>query len=181
MYKDLVQELKSKGVLFDKGLTNEEIKDIEKRYNISFPKELLCLYSVALPISNGFYNWRSEKKEDIQNLKRVLIKPIEELLEYPEEIDWNDNWGSEPEEETERKKIILSKAKDAPQMIPVFGHRYMSELDDPENPVFSIHGSDIICYGKDLITYFQTEFGLLEKPQVLLNHLIHVPFWSDFL
>ena len=181
MYKDLIEELTSKGVVFDKGLSQAEIEEIEKRYNIHFPIELLKLYITALPISCGFYNWRDTSKSNIRYIKDSLIRPIKDLLEYPSDIDWSDNWGQEPDNEEERKKVILSKIECAPQMIPIYGHRYMAEGKEKENPVFSIHDSDIICYGKDLFTYLRTEFGIIERPQVILDKLTYIPFWSDFL
>lgn len=181
MYKELIEELTSRGVLFDNGLTNEEVKAIESRYNITFPRELLRLYSLALPISNGFYNWRSKTEENTKKIKHALEKPRKDLIEEINEIQWNDNWGVEPDNEEERKEHILRKMQNAPKMIPIYSHRYMAEIEDAENPIFSICGSDIICYGKNLNTYLQSEFKIIEKPQVLLNKLIFVPFWSDLL
>ena len=181
MYEYLIQELISKGVLFEKGLSKMEIEEIEKKYNIHFPSELLKLYKIALPISHGFYNWRNKSKENIRDIKESLIRPIKGLLEYPRDIYWSDNWGEEPNNEEEREKVILSKMRHAPQMIPIYGHRYMAESEESENPVFSICDVDIICYGKNLFTYLCTEFGIIEKPQILLDKLVYVPFWSDFL
>lgn len=181
MYKDLIQELISNGVLFDKGLSKIEIEEIEKRYNIHFPSELLKLYTIALPISHGFYNWRDKSEENIKDIKDSLKRPIEDLLEYPSDIYWSENWGEEPDNEGEREKIILNKMQYAPQMIPIYGHRYMAESEESENPVFSICGTDIICYGKNLFDYFREEFEIIEPKQILLNELIYVPFWSDFL
>ena len=179
--KDLIRKLTSKGVVFDKGLSQAEIEKIEKRYNIHFPSELLELYTVALPISCGFYNWRDESKDNVRDIRDSLIRPIKDLLEYPSDIDWSDNWGQEPDNEEEREKVILSKMQYAPQMIPIYGHRYIAEGKEGENPIFSIHDSDIICYGKDLFTYLQTEFGIIEMPQIVVDQLTYIPFWSDFL
>lgn len=39
-YQEIVFGLKSKGVLFDKGMSLLEIEETEKLYNISFPVEL---------------------------------------------------------------------------------------------------------------------------------------------
>lgn len=181
MYKSLIQELMSKGVLFDKGLSKIEVEEIEKRYNIHFPSELLKLYLVALPISFGFYNWRDVSEKNVNRIKHALTRPTNNLKEETSEIDWSDNWGKEPDNEEQREKIILSKVQAAPRVIPVFGHRYMAQIDGSENPVFSIHGADIICYGKNLFTYLQAEFGITKLPQILLNELTYVPFWSDFL
>ena len=51
----------------------------------------------------------------------------------------------------------------APKLIPIYTHRYMPMIDEKNNPIFSIHGVDVICYGTRIDEYFQIEFG--EKKQ----------------
>ena len=53
-YQEIVLKLKSKEVLFDRGMSLTEIEETEKLYDISFPVELKCLYSVGLPVSKVF-------------------------------------------------------------------------------------------------------------------------------
>ena len=49
----------------------------------------------------------------------------------------------------------------APRLIPIYGHRMMpDEPQEPGNPVFSVHQTDIIHYGFDLADYLRHEFGL---------------------
>ena len=54
----------------------------------------------------------------------------------------------------------------------------MIELDNP--PVVSIHGVDIIYYGKDIKEYFDCEFGEYRKIGSL-NEYNYIPFWSDIM
>lgn len=49
--------LKEKGVKFDKGLSINELNEIEKVYRIKFPDSLRNFLMEALPVSRGFYNW----------------------------------------------------------------------------------------------------------------------------
>ena len=57
--------------------------------------------------------------------------------------------------------VASEGVKAAPRLIPVFGHRMMpAEPHQTENPVFSIHQADIICYGFDLADYLRREFNL---------------------
>jgi hypothetical protein len=49
---------------------------------------------------------------------------------------------------------------DAPVLIPVCSHRYLpASPPQAGNPVFSVHQSDIIYYGANLLDYLQNEFG----------------------
>lgn len=70
-YEDLIQNMKHQGVIFTEGLSDKEIYEIEKRYNITFPKVVKDLYQEVLPISKGFYNWRDDDVENVLNKKKL--------------------------------------------------------------------------------------------------------------
>jgi hypothetical protein len=55
----LVNELQPKGVAFKAGLRNDEISRIERDYEFRFPPDLREFLQFALPISEGFPNWRA--------------------------------------------------------------------------------------------------------------------------
>lgn len=93
-YKDIMLKLKEKCVVFDYGLSSQEMIDIEKFYNISFPAELKELYSFGLPISKGFYNWRDMNSENTKSIKNALDVPINGLQSDLENgYFWCENWG----------------------------------------------------------------------------------------
>ena len=49
---------------------------------------------------------------------------------------------------------------EAPVLIPICSHRYIpAEPFESGNPVFSVHQTDIIYYGADLMDYLQNEFS----------------------
>ena len=56
--KLLIQLLKSRGIQFEKGLTNEELITVEANFDITFPPDLQTLLCLELPVSKGFVNWR---------------------------------------------------------------------------------------------------------------------------
>jgi hypothetical protein len=54
-------------------------------------------------------------------------------------------------------------------LVPVYEHRFLvCDRDLPSGPVLSIHGTDAIVYGSDLLTYLRAEF--------LDEHLNH---WAE--
>lgn len=76
--------------------------------------------------------------------------------------------------------VADARLREAPQLVPVFSHRYLPGIAGGTGfPVLSVHQSDIICYGNDLIDYLHHEFGgpAHDAPCARL----HVPFWSHFL
>lgn len=181
MYEELIFNLEKKGVKFEKGLTSLEILNIEKIYDISFTEELKKLFSAVLPISNGFYNWRDTSNENIKKIKKKMKTPFNVLKEYIDEIYWCDEWGEEPNSSQERNLFLINKIRCAPKLIPIYSHRFIACYESKQNPVFSIHGTDVIYYGENLKSYLEIEFGIKEYSYIKMESIISVPFWSDLI
>ncbi|GAB2027371.1 hypothetical protein [Lactovum odontotermitis] len=179
---EIVKILNDNNVVFDRGLSDVEIEQLEKLYCITFPPELKELYKEVLPISKGFYNWREAlENKNMKKFKDILGAPIEEIRNNIDEIDWNDSWGEKPENEKDKEKLILEKLMAAPELIPVFGHRYMVSTSKSSYPVLSISGWDIIYYGNNLETYFKIEFKILNWKDMDFENIKSVEFWSDIM
>ena len=54
MFLRVIQILKDKGIKFDAGLTQGELKKIYEIYEIKFPLSLKSFLTTALPVSDGF-------------------------------------------------------------------------------------------------------------------------------
>lgn len=182
-YQDIIGKLNNKGILFDKGLSLSEITEIEKKFSITFPIELTRLYSIGLPVSDGFYNWRNNNEGNVRRIKEVLNMPLQGLIFDLESNNfWCDEFGKKPENINEARNLLVEHYKRAPQMIPIYGHRYMPFLPDETSiPVFSIMQSDIIYYGIDLVSYLEIEFGLKQYGELMQMNIRYVDFWSDLL
>lgn len=59
----VVEALKDKGVSFERGLRNDEFKNIEQGYGFSFPPDLREFLSIGLPVSDDFPNWLTGKNK----------------------------------------------------------------------------------------------------------------------
>ena len=181
MYEEVIEKLRNEGILFSKGLDENEIKKVENLYNIRFPRDLAAFYKKILPISNGFYNWRDFSQENTEKIKKKFLKPQQGIMANIEEMSWVAEWGVLPSSNMEKYEIIKSKLKVANLLIPIFGHRYMASQYTEGNPVFSIHGADVICYGGNLTQYFMIEFKYEKHSEINYQHLKKVDFWSDLL
>ena len=181
MFEEIIEKMKNNGVDFAEGLTDEEIEKIEDCYRIEFPKELKAFYKEALPISNGFYNWRDLSKSNDEKIADRIRRPKQDLLEAFEEIDWPEAWGSEPYDDDEKATLTKAKILTSADLIPIYSHRYITNQYDEGNPVFSIVGWDIICYGENLEKYLEREFIGKSKDSIKLDDIKKVDFWSDFL
>lgn len=181
MYRESIMLLKSQGIEFEPGLTCEEIAKIEEIYKIKFPKSLKEFLMIALPISKGVYNWRNLEKNNVMFIKKTMNRPSEDVNELVEEVDWCDDWGEEPENETNIARIVRERLKSAPGLIPVYGHRYIPVIPEDNPPIISVHDVDIIYYGQNIEDYFKVEFGGKEQEQIKYKNINPVPFWSDIM
>lgn len=140
----------------------------------------------ALPISGGFPNWRAAVKSDNEK-KTILDKlnwPLESILYSVKNSEyWNKYWGTHPKEFDEKALFISSSIASAPELIPIYLHRYIPVIPNQKNlPIFSVYGIDIIPYGRNLPDYLAKEFDLELSSQfyTYLNEMYEVPFWSNF-
>lgn len=170
--------LKSQGIKFDTGLTSDEVVQIEAIYEFTFPQSIREFLMLALPVSKGFYNWRNTTGENIEFIKQVMESPATTIEDMAEEIDWCDIWGNEPED---KNYAIKTRLKSAPRLLPIYIHRYMPIVPDKNPPILSIHGIDIIYYGKNLKDYFEVEFGEKKQSEIEFSDIRPIPFWSDFM
>ena len=57
----------------------------------------------------------------------------------------------------------------------------MPMVMDKTPPVLSLHGLDIIYYGKNLEDYLRVEFGDKSQNEIEFDSIPHIPFWSDIM
>ncbi|MDD8048716.1 MAG: SMI1/KNR4 family protein [Thomasclavelia sp.] len=181
MYKDSIELLKKNNVTFEKGLSADEILQIEKQYDISFPTSLRKFLMTELPVSKGFYNWRNFDIENIKYIKNMIKQPIQYINDMPQEIYWCEDWGKEPENLESFKDEVKKRLAKAPKLIPIYSHRYMPMLDNENPPIISVHGGDVIYMGKDLYDYFMVEYGSKKQTEISFSSIKSIPFWSDIM
>ena len=178
----LVRLMKEKGISFAEGLMDEEISAIEKMFDFLFPPDLQAFLQTALPVSDGFVNWRAGLT--LEHEKRLIVDkltaPLDGILFDVENNGfWHDAWGDQPKSFAQQKAAVEAHYRTYPKLIPIYAHRYMPcEPREAGNPVFSVWQTDIIYYGYDLATYFQKEFALpdiIESPEKPK----YIAFWSS--
>ena len=77
-----------------------------------------------------------------------------------------------------KQKMITNMA---PKLVPIFSHRYIPFIPNDLNiPIFSIVQSDIIYYGRNLISYLEVEFKLKQYNNNDITGK-YIDFWSDFI
>jgi hypothetical protein len=176
--------LNKKGIIFDEGLNEYEFEKIESKFNVIFPDDLKLLLQNAIPISDGFINWRQglESEKEAENIIARLALPLDGMIyDVKNNGFWFDQWGDKPKELDDQIELATKYYFTYPKLIPIYSHRYIP--DQPRqtgNPVFSVHQMDIIYYGYDLASYFAKEFKF-ELPdyfEILTEPKVEIEFWS---
>lgn len=183
--KLLIQLLKNKGIVFEKGLSENEILKIEKIFDFSFPPDLKFFLQIALPISDSFVHWRTAltSKEEFDKTLSRLNWPLEGMLfDVQSNEFWLDAWGEKPKDHESQVQIAKRHYNSYPKLIPIYSHRYIPiRPNESGNPIFSVYQMDIVCYGFDLTTYFANEFNLVfpSNWETLKEPKLAIEFWSD--
>lgn len=165
-------------ISFAPGLSDKEVATAEKRFGFRFPPDLGGFLQTAMPIGPRFPDWRSGDPEELSSRLR---RPAEGILFDVGNGVWLDEWGQKPLRIDDALALVKDLLLAAPKLIPIFGHRMIS--DDPHapgNPVFSVHQSDIIHYGFDLVDYLRNEFGLGDRSP-WPSEPRHIRFWQGLL
>ncbi len=175
----LIGWLERRGVGFAEGLSDGEVRRIERRFGFVFPPELRCLLQRAMPVSPWFVDWRTESEEEIRGR---LEWPVEgALFDVRNGEFWYRPWGPKPPTVAERVAQAEARLRELPPLVPVYSHRYMPSVPgEAGNPVFSIHQTDVVYYGNDLWSYLCREFGAGRfRSGFCRAEPRRIDFWSD--
>lgn len=197
----LIALMEQNSVVFESGLSNEEVSRAENIFNIFFPPDLKEFLQAALPVKVNivpqegviyssralkFPNWRESlnDKEEKAAIRQLLHWPLEGVLfDIDKNIFWHPQWGVKPADLDSSKKTALKYLKKCPKLIPLYSHRYIPSFPlEAGNPVFSVYQTDVVYYGNNLPSYFAQEFGFkLPQSFKLLKKPKDIPFWSNLV
>ncbi|MDW9382296.1 hypothetical protein [Chryseobacterium sp. JV558] len=156
------------------SLSEEQINQIEKKYQVSFTSEHREFLKILHAIDKKeiveyedegeliteectfFYNWFENEEE----IKKILNTPYDWMLDDIDSVNkvWLKSWGIKPASLEKRKEIFDEWFSHVPTLLPLMGTRYIiSDVDLVWRPVLSIRGSDIVIMEWDFRTYLLNE------------------------
>lgn len=170
-----IQRLAEGGVRFDRGLSDEEISRVQDRLSFTFGPEHRDFLQSAMPVGESWPDWRNGSDEV---LRARLAWPIDGVIfDVDNNGFWPASWGARPDGKEDREREAREHLALVPSLVPLFSHRFLAS--DPRcvpSPVFSVHQSDVIFYGDNLLDYVAHEFRV---PPLHPSTRTHVPFWSE--
>jgi hypothetical protein len=165
------------------GYTQDELDDIQAKWSLRFPPDLVALYRERRLVIDhpehaymNSFDWLTEPDKKIRD---ALDWPLEGFLFDVAHGLWWPEWGGMPETLPERREKFLAIFAEAPKLIPISGHRCIPETPhEAGNPVFSVWQMDVICYGADLAHYIRHEMLTDWDAEADWPPIKTIPFWS---
>ncbi|KAL9241678.1 hypothetical protein vseg_015760 [Gypsophila vaccaria] len=185
--KDVISALKcSTTVHVTAGLTPAEISSVEAAAGVAFPADLRSILAEGLPVGPGFPNWRTPSRHQLRLLTSLPVLSIVKEVSR-RRFWWAPEWGPRPEEDEAAVAVAREcLAGRVPRLVPIFRHCYVPcEPSTAGNPVFYVHGGDVILVSPDVGEFFKTtKFWRKDYPVIRPeNNLIikprKIPFWTD--
>jgi len=159
------------------GMTDSEIEQTERKFNIKFTSEhkqfLRILHTIdrkEVITYDDFETGEEEKKEvpffynwlqDTEDIQYYLNWPYKTIFEdvIGSNGVWLKSWGNiRPTSDETKEKIFSEWFQKIPKLIPIHGHRFVvNDHTNTQNPVLSIWGSDTIVYGWNMRHYLLSE------------------------
>ncbi|MBW8484894.1 hypothetical protein [Actinomadura parmotrematis] len=176
---------------FGPGLTDAEFTRIEAEFGIEFADDHRAFLAAGLPLNSArepgetwLHPWPDWRNGDPEALRTHVDWAVNGVLFDVEHGFWKQAWGDRPDDLAEALATARIHLDQVPKLVPVFAHRFLpSGHGTYGHPVLSIHQTDIIFYGTDLVNYVANEFlneghwsidpGWTPPPLVA--------FWGDFL
>lgn len=179
-WSQLIATLKTCGVHFSDPLSERETVAVEELFGFTFPVDLRQFLQTALPTGKHFPDWRAC---DETLLADWLNRPREGVLfDVAQNHFWLAEWGERPVKLDDAIPIVNRLIDQAPRLIPIYMHRMMpSEPSHAGNPVFSVHQTDIIVYGRNLADYLLHEFTFTEDEMddwTVPRNVRQIRFWD---
>jgi hypothetical protein len=170
-----LRRLSTSGVRLDRGLSDEEVSLVQGRFAFAFGPEHREFIQAAVPVGESWPDWRNDPEGD---LRGRLDWPVDGVIfDVHNNGFWPASWGNRPDAKCDREREARAHLACVPRLVPVYSHRYLAS--DPQfapSPVFSVHQTDIILYGDNLLDYVAHEFRV---PPHHPSDRTHVPFWSE--
>ncbi len=185
----LINRLKQAGVVFENGMTEQELDLAEEFFGFRFPAEFRAFLSQAVPVGKDFFDYRDRSPE---NLKRFV--GFREQMERDFRFDLKAKENREELLELLGEKLgfeqdnpafdeaVIRYWKESPRLIPFFAHRCFFDGMDGMPIISFWQPVDSIIYGFDLEDYLEAEFlGNDESAELPPDLLKGTGIWEDLI
>ena len=94
-WQPIIGQLNSRGLTFGPGLTDAEVASAEATFAFHFPPDLREFLQTALPVGDGFPDWRSGEESVLRDWLNIPREGI--LFDIDRGGFWMPEWGPRPD------------------------------------------------------------------------------------
>jgi hypothetical protein len=173
-----VDRLRRAGIELASGLSDAEFARIDEVHGFEFGTEHRELLSAVLPVGKSWPDWRSDPRSQLQ---AQLDWPVDGVVfDVLSNSFWPASWGPKPPDAAAAEQLARDRLARVPRLVPVYAHRCLPAAPAPvPSPVFSVHQTDVIYYGNNLLDYVAREFLLPPGQPLEKVPRPYIEFWSD--
>src|SRR5688572_23893771 len=91
---ELIDEMERGGICFEPGLGDEEVANVECRFQFRFPPDLRVFLQSAMPVGDGFPNWRAGNDTSLHEWLDIPRQGV--LFDVENNGFWLPEWGERP-------------------------------------------------------------------------------------
>lgn len=171
----------ARGYVWGKGYTQDQLDDVQAKWDLRFPPDLLGLLRDRRLVSLHGRPTVDWVRDEDTVIRGWLDWPFEGFRHDVESGGlWWPEWGARPETAGDRHARLQAVFAAAPTLIPVFAHRFLpSDPCEAGNSVFSVWQSDVIVCGADLADYLEREASARPERRPWPERIRRVPFWTE--
>jgi len=144
------------GVALDDPLTMAELTRVESRFGFAVAPDHAALLSVCLPTGEPWPNWRDDSEERLRAWLDLPVRGV--LFDVSTNSFWPASWGPRPHDPGDAQTEATGHVRRWPRLVPLYAHRFVAEGSRGRR-VFSVHQTDVISYGEDVVHYLRREFA----------------------
>jgi hypothetical protein len=155
------------------GLTEGELREVEESFGFAFPPDMRDLLAKALPVGEGWPEWR---KPHSLALIEWFDAPADAIESSVEAGFWADAWGERPDDDDDAVEEARRLVSLAPILVPVFENVYLpSRPVAAGNPLFELREDAIVVVAADLDDFLRGD-GAARGASLRARE---IEFWSE--
>lgn len=147
--------LRGADVTLDDPLTAAELARVEVRLGFTFAPDHARLLSACLPTGESWPHWRDATEESLRAWLDLPTRGV--LFDVSTNNFWPTSWGPRPPDAADARAIATIHVRRWPRLVPLYAHRFMA-AGPRGRRVFSVHQTDVISYGDDVVHHLRREF-----------------------
>ena len=137
------------------GLSEAELHEVEESFGFTFPPDMRELLAKAVPIGEGWPDWRRPHGHALLEWFDAPADAIELMVE---DGFWPDGWGEAPEDEEDEIEEARRLVSLAAILIPVFDNVFLpSRPVEAGNPLFAVTEQGITRAASNLDAFLRGE------------------------